>query len=397
MITIERKVIAWIIQRKNILFFLCITALALAIRYIGRDLISDDMSRCLIPWFDVIQEGGGLVSLRWGVGNYNLLYQTLIALMSFIPINCVYQYKLLSVLFDFILALSAAWYLRKFTGRDWTFFNLAYAFVILLPTVVLNSAFWGQCDAMYTAFVILFLGELYQGKYKLSFIFLGLAFACKLQAVFILPFAVAYYFYKKKFSAVNFGLSLLTFWATGIVAFVYGRGLLEPFRIYAEQSDSYQNMWLSVASFWQLVGDNYQVLHKFAVFITLALCGAGLYLILLKRVKLDSPKEFFSAACWFVWVCILFLPAMHERYTYLLDILLLMLALLSVKYVKYALVSISLSLVTYGAYLFGARGIERWMVFLYVAAFVHFTYTILSECQDQCLPQKEIKEERNAL
>ncbi len=50
------------------------------------------------------------------------------------------------------------------------------------------------------------------------------------------------------------------------------------------------------------------------------------------------------------------LPAMHERYSYPLDILLLILGTLNKKYLIYAVVSVMLSTITYGHYLFGTEG-----------------------------------------
>ena len=44
--------------------------------------------------------------------------------------------------------------------------NLIFAAILLLPTVVLNSAFWGQCDAIYTFFIIVTLVCLYKRKEK---------------------------------------------------------------------------------------------------------------------------------------------------------------------------------------------------------------------------------------
>ena len=52
------------------------------------------------------------------------------------------------------------------------------------------------------------------------------------------------------------------------------------------------------------------------------------------------------------------------------------------KYIKYAATSTTLSLITYGAFLFGNGGIDKWFVILYMIAFGHYTYTIRK--QDWC-------------
>ena len=57
---------------------------------------------------------------------------------------------------------------------------ITYALVLIIPTVMLNSGMWGQCDSIYTTFVILALYFLVKEKYSLSFIMLGISFAFKL-------------------------------------------------------------------------------------------------------------------------------------------------------------------------------------------------------------------------
>lgn len=381
MFTLEKKVWEFAVKYKNYLFLGIITLLALAIRYTGRDVYSDDMFFFLAPWYDEIWEAGGLRALKTQVGNYNVAYQTLIALMTYTNMNCVYVYKIVSVVFDFLLALAAAFLVCEVADKKKfdTVFCLAYAVMLFLPTNVLNSAFWGQCDSIYTFFLILTILYLYKEKYVRAFIFLGLAFVFKFQTIFILPFILSYYLYKKKFSIVLLGISVAIFWLSGIPAYISGREWNTPFVIYAEQADEYHNMYMNIPNFWMLVGEDYEILNRGAIILTLVLCGAGLFVILSGFKKMDSAEQFLNTAIWFFWVCILFLPAMYERYTYPLDILLIVISFLNRKYVKYALVSSILSLITYGIYLFGNGSLEKIYALIFLAAWLHFTYSILKQ------------------
>lgn len=63
--------------------------------------------------------------------------------------------------------------------------------------MILNLSVWGQCDSIYVTFVIWTIYFLYKEKYRKAFIFLGIAFAFKLQAVFIMPIVFYMYFTKK--------------------------------------------------------------------------------------------------------------------------------------------------------------------------------------------------------
>ena len=199
MFKIERKIVEFVERNVNILFILAITGLAIAVRYAGRDFVSGDMTWFLLGWFQKIADNGGIHSLKNQVGDYNILYQTIVALFKYIGDKSIYYYKILSIFFDFCMAISAAIFaceLSKKEKNDKVFF-ITFAAVIMLPTVILNSAYWGQCDSIYTTFIILTLLYLYKGKYHSAFVFLGIAFAFKMQTIFIFPFIICFYIYKK--------------------------------------------------------------------------------------------------------------------------------------------------------------------------------------------------------
>ena len=195
MFKIERKIVEFVERNVNILFMLAITGLAIVVRYAGRDFVSGDMTWFFLGWFQKIADNGGIHSLKNQVGDYNILYQTIVALFTYIGDKSIYYYKILSIFFDFCMAISAAIFaceLSKKEKNDKVFF-VTFAVVIMLPTVILNSAYWGQCDSIYTTFIILTLLYLYKGKYHSAFVFLGIAFAFKMQTIFIFPFIICFY------------------------------------------------------------------------------------------------------------------------------------------------------------------------------------------------------------
>ena len=108
MTSLENKFIDAINKHRNVLLLVLLFVLGAAIRWAGRFFVSEDMTYCLMPWFEKIKAAGGLPALSSQVGDYGILYQTLISLMTYLPIQSVVQYKLLSSLFDIPLALVAA-------------------------------------------------------------------------------------------------------------------------------------------------------------------------------------------------------------------------------------------------------------------------------------------------
>lgn len=177
----ERKILDRLIQYRYWLFLLAATALAWLARKGGMDHSSPDMNVFLVPWYEQIAENGGFRALAQGVGDYNVLYQTLICLFSYIPLggmSPMYLYKAVSIFFDFLLALVCGYVAAREKGEalPGKTFCTAYAVVLMIPTVILNSSVWGQCDSMYTSVCILALYLLYRQRYPASFALLGIAF-----------------------------------------------------------------------------------------------------------------------------------------------------------------------------------------------------------------------------
>lgn len=365
-------------KNNNLVSFSIITLVALFMRFMSRDILSFDMTIYLLPWFEHIKSTGGLTALNQQVGDYGLLYQTIIALFTYLDVNPVYLYKTLSIIFDFLLALSIAYFVNN--SNSGTIFKrnsfcLSYAYVIMLPTVVMNSAIWGQCDSIYTFFLLWSVWFLYREKFSVSFFVLGCALSFKLQTVLLMPLYIFYYFCVNRFSIFNPLITFITFWFSGIVTYIYGRGLLDGIGIYLFQVAEYKNMWMNVPSFWVLWGNHYEKYHLVAIILTFLLLSIGLYFAIVNKTIMFSFEQFISVAVFIEWTCILFLPAMHERYTYVLDLLLLMQSFINKKYIKYAVIAIGLSCLTYNAFLYTYEVIVTpQLVIVYLLAWLHYTY-----------------------
>ena len=380
----ENKIVGVILNQYRFIFFAIISLIGVLIRYFGYTFISSDMSGYLLPWFAEIKNGGGLKALGHQVGNYNVLYQTIIALGTYITTDALFFYKLVSIIGDYALALSCAYTvarLCKKTIASDNIFYLVYGCVLMLPTVILNSSYWGQCDSLYTAFLIWTLYFLYKEKYSLAFIFYGIAFAFKLQSIFLLPFILILYFTERKFSIFNFLYTIFSFWITGLGAYINGRHPLSPFKVYYEQLGQYRLLFLNVESFWKILCDasNYDILSEFAILFTIVMLGFALFLFLSHKVKISSYKGYIQCAAWTIWTVIIFLPAIHERYTYALDVLLVLLAIMNAKYAIFSFFEVIISLYTYGNVLFSSLDYGQFFSILEIVLWFAFSYICYSK------------------
>ncbi len=381
----ERKITDFILKEKNLLFFLTVSILGLAARLYGFNFVGSDMAFFLMPWFKEIKQNGGFDALSGQVGNYTLLYQTLISIMTCINIPSIYQYKLLSVAFDYLLAFAAGTLVCdiKKEKRFSVLFNCVYAAALFLPTNILNSAYWGQCDSILAFFIIMTLMNMYKKRYIRAFVMYGLAFSFKMQCIFILPLLIGLYFTKKEFSILHFGLTMLVYWLSGIVCYIKGRSPLGAFEVFGLQVGSHQWMYNDFPSFWNFIG-NISDIYNMAIFISAVIAGIGLYAIISDKKRIVTGEEYLHSAVWFMWALLLFLPSMHERYAYPMDMLLICLSFISPKYIKFAAVSVTFSTMAYSSVIMSAPPdylmlpslITDTHALVYTFMWLYFTYTI---------------------
>ena len=166
--------------------------LAIMVRYPLLPVETQDYQVHLKPWYDFIVQHGHFAALKYDFANYNVPYLYLLATVAyFLPaLHSLFAIKSISIIFDFVLAFFVYRCVRlKYRQpNEGAIPILAALTVLLMPTVVLNSARWGQADAMYTAFLVACLYYLLAGRQAAAFIAFGMAFTFKLQSVFLARF-----------------------------------------------------------------------------------------------------------------------------------------------------------------------------------------------------------------
>ena len=179
---------------------------------------------------------------------------------------------------------------------------------------------------------------------------------------------------------MNFIISLGVFWSSGILAYINGRPLTEAFKIYFDQSSVNLQMFANFPSFWMFFTDNYGAFKTIPTITAITLMGVFLYFAMYNYKKMNTGETFINTAAWFLWTAVLFLPNMHDRYAYPLDMLLILLSFIDIKYAKYAIVSLVLSLVSYGNFLCNWRMSFGWQAAaIYFIAWCLYSYRIIKK------------------
>jgi len=226
--------------------------------------------------------------------------------------------------------------------------QILYSVIVFLPTVILNSSCWGQGDSVYTAFCILTIVYICKENYRMAFIFYGIAFAFKLQSVFLLPILLILYV-RKKFSILYFFFVPAINIILCLPAIIAGRPITDVILIYGKQMVAYPEMSLNYPNIYQIIQFPRTVgFMSLALSIALLLLGFYAYIIVRNKMNLHS-QDIVRGSIWCVWTCCMFLPMMHERYSYMMEVLLVLYAFM-IKKIKWGISAVTVNIVMVCAY-----------------------------------------------
>jgi len=216
----------------TLLFVGAFAAVAMLARVSMLDFVTADYNSFLSGWLDIFRQGG-FKMLAQNVGDYNLIYQYFLLLITKIPLHDLYLIKLISVAFDYALALVMMRAAGRFGGEKARL--PVFLLMMVYPTVLIDGACWGQCDSVYVFFIVLSLYLLATDRPARSAVALAVAFAFKLQTIFFFP-VVLLGLIHKKYKLRHAAVFFAAYVATMIPALIAGKPFVEALMVYANQS-----------------------------------------------------------------------------------------------------------------------------------------------------------------
>lgn len=339
--------------RSDLMFasFLVVAAAALALRLYVFDAISTDYTNFLSRWLAEMRLLPGVGPITTPIGDYNMPYLYYLFFISRTNLYDLYMIKILSVVFDFVLALGAVKLISLFTKNEFVPL-LAFFGALFAPTLFLNSAYWAQCDGIYTALSVWALYFALSKRPKTSIVFFALAFSFKMQAIFILP-VIIFLVLKHKISLKHLVWFPVTFFASLLPSLLCGRSFYDTFSIYIDQTSSYPELTLNCPSFWALFSKyDFDIFGTAALFLAGAVCFIFIVFVCTYKDRLTDTLLFDSA---FILVLLMpfFLPRMHERYFYLAEALSLIYVLIHKKRLFVSPLVLFTGYCVYSAFIFG--------------------------------------------
>ena len=308
----------------NILFVATCVFLIVFTVYFRRVYInyqSSDYTIYLIRWWNEIELNGIKSALSMSIGNYTEFYKLVLVLGTLITDNALLYIKISTMIFEVLFCFVIFLFCKNIFGKNTKTSILIMLISSFIPTIIMNGSVASQCDIIYTTMLILMLYYIFKEKYKLSLIFFGIAFAIKLQAIFVAPI-ILYLLIHKKVKIREIFLIPIPYIIFGIPAFIAGKPILDILLTYVNQTGQYSSWTINAPNIYQFFGLNlvFGMSKINTVILTMATGIFILGIILLLR-KHYSKKMILLLSLLFALIIPFLLPKMHERYFFIADIL----------------------------------------------------------------------------
>ena len=297
------------------------------------DYVSDDYTIFLNNW---IEEYTAL-NLKQGLGTYigsdytpPYLY-LMYAISRFKEYPWMYMVKFISLMTDVLLSY-VVMKVASLKTKSESVQLLIFHITAILPTVVFNGAYWGQCDGIYTSFCILALYLALAKKPCRSMLCFGVALSFKLQTAFFLPGLLPLWL-RRDVKLKHLLLIPVMYMTMMIPALWGGKSLHHVLTVYIQQMGNYKFMTMNGPSIYQFLpaetvngGPIYQMFNKMALMLGLAALMVSCIPVCVYRKHLTAESSLLFSVL-VLGAVPLFLPNMHERYTFGADVLSLALCL----------------------------------------------------------------------
>ena len=368
----ELKIFGVTITLFDVLFFTIIACLGMYFRLTMYDVVSGDYKLAFADWMRECHEAGGFayLGIKPGVSDastfdYNCMFQYVIVILHYIGggISDMYLVKTVSVIFDYVCAITVMRIAYHVSAGSVRKALMAFAAVMFLPTVVLNSAAWAQNDSIFTSFVLLSFLSVLKGKDNRAFIYLAFAYSFKQQAIFFMPFIIIMWLKNK--IKIRYILWVPFIHVVAMIpCAIAGRSWGDLLGIYGKQVTMFSRLSMNYPSIYTIItGDLSKDVRKIIItagtMATVIIMGMIAYYAYKKKFEI-TPLYMITLVIFTAEVCCFCLPAMHERYGYLPEILTVVYALISYKRLPICAALQVISMITYTRFLFGSTVLTLW-------------------------------------
>lgn len=368
-------------------FVFCLLVFAFLIRWKLMPIESADFYGFLKGWMETIRDNNGFWSLSMEISNYTSPYMYIMTFLSYFSTNDVYALKLVSVCFDYVAALAIFLIVLEMTG-NYKKAILGMAALLLSPTVILDSAYWCQCDIIYTSFLLFSFYFFLKDDSNKSMIFFAVSFAFKLQSLFLLPFYIVMWLKKKTIQLWHLLWVPVIYFISTLPAWIAGRGLWDLLSIYLNQSNTYSWGTLEYPNIYALLGEALPDMRHASevsgagMYATVMLLGCIAYYLYSKNIMLTQELTV-TLAMFMVAITVYGLPHMHDRYGFLIDLFAIVYGIYRVKRLPITCGFMVISVLTFMPYLIGVHIIPiQYLAIAQLALIIYVGYDLYKQIKE---------------
>jgi Gpi18-like mannosyltransferase len=297
---------------------------ALVLRWIVLPFQSHDMQDFLLLWYDYIVTHGHFAALSDNFYNYTPPYIYMMTAVSYLDgaIDRVTLIKSISIVFDGISAF-LVYRIVTLIRPEPRYAVLAALLYLNLPTLLLNSALWGQCDVIYTTFLLAFAYYTIRRCPFQALLMYAVALSLKIQAIFLAPFLL--------YLLLSGGIPLaavifppMIYALLMLPAALAGRSWISLVTVYLGQAGFMHSLSAHAPNFYMFFQDYLsETARSTFAYGGLALAGLASLAVLASHFRLRPPlPPVFVIVAVVLWLGLepSLLPRMHDRYFFPADV-----------------------------------------------------------------------------
>ena len=338
---------------------------------------SGDFNSFLLPWYRQCYENPKAF-LAKNDADYTPTYMYFLVFISWFKVNpesntYLYTLKTISVIFEFGSAFLIFWMVKFIFKKPSWLVLLSVFLALFVPQILLNSAFWGQCDSIFTFFIILTLFLYYKKLPLFSAISYGISFAFKLQSIFFLPVLFLLWL-NKKYRFWYLLLVPVIYVVLMVPALICGRSFISCLMVYGEQTGEYTYLSLNAPNIYAFVYKSMVTNSSVEQELVPAATVLGLTSILVLCIfiflthKDITAEELIKISFLIALFAPFMLPKMHDRYFYLAEVLGIMYLAINPRKWYIPALSIAGSFSGYNVYLFNTYYLDDRNINLMIGA-----------------------------
>ena len=314
-----------------------LAALALRLPLLPHE--SFDYMSPLSDWYAFIVANDYFASLQHGFYHYNPPYLYLLTAIAYAApgLPDLFAIKFVSLAFEAPLAFLAFRCVRLRRPDSAALPALAALAVLFAPTVVLNGAFWAQCDVIHTTLLVACFFFLLKKRPAAAGASFGLAFAVKAQALFFLPALLWIAAAKEKeknpggdsatgaFPVRAILPAPLAYFLALLPAWLLGRPAYDLLLVYLGQAAKYPDLVKDAPNLYQWLPNDWYAFWPLGVLATVAAVW-GVTALVRRSRALPTPDLLVTLAAFALILAPYLLPKMHDRFFFAADVFTVLLA-----------------------------------------------------------------------